>query len=416
MMDVQGEAGSAPASLPDALRAHVPAPLLNWAMGDGASAVDALVAAAGAAAHPTRATVYRVGGLPRGAAASGPGGAAAVDELDDDGSSRPSIQRELTVAQGKVLVAALRAELEERGDALPARRVLAQLHSQQAPGALAWLSMAPALSRRPHVAAEGAGMHAMAAVTMVLVAVFVDPWRLSGRVCPYRGCRSAGDGPTTVHALSCDGQHERGPHATHTACKREMQHTLRSSHIGAVFNECGTMFKVPHLRRADTAISPGGLRFAPDPAFRSVGFVIDTTVRAPTAVTYVVGRGPGRNSAVEDGYAARMAEEQKEWHHRGTLCGRRWRLVTFAHEVFGRRGREADKFLEQVAGHAAACEGGPDAVIIRRRGILRRRMIVGLGSALAGELAERVLVYVRGAILAGRRARPVSALLAECPA
>ena len=59
---------------------------------------------------------------------------------------------------------------------------------------------------------------------------------------------------------------------------------------------------------------------------------------------------------------------------------------------------------------------GPDAVIVRRRGILRRRMTVALGAALASELAERVLVYVRGAILAGRRARPVSALLAECPA
>jgi hypothetical protein len=409
------------AGLPDVLQDHVPAPLLLWAMGDSASVATALAAAADAAAHPTRATVFRVGGLRRAAAAaahgaSGEDAAVAGGLDDDDGDRQPSIQRELTVALGRVLVEALRAELEARGNELPARRVLAQLRSQQAPGALAWLSMAPALSRRPHVAADGAGLHAMAAVTMVLVTVFVDPWRLSGRACPYRGCRAAADGPTTVHALSCDGQHDRGPHATHTACKRQMQQALRSSHVGAVFNECGTMFKVPHTRRADTAISPGALRFAPDPAFRTVGFVVDTTVRAPTAATYVVGRGPGRNSAVENGYAARVAEEQKAWHHRGTLCGQRWRLVTFAHEVFGRRGREADQFLEQVAGHAAACEGGPDEVILRRRGILRRRMIVALGAALAGELAERVLVYMRGAILAGRRARPVSALLAECPA
>ena len=55
--------------------------------------------------------------------------------------------------------------------------------------------------------------------------------------------------------------------------------------------------------------------------------------------------------------------------------------------------------------------GGSDAMVRRRRGIERRRIVVTLSAALAREEAERVLAYVRDAQLCGRTVRPVSTLL-----
>jgi hypothetical protein len=43
-------------------------------------------------------------------------------------------------------------------------------------------------------------------------------------------------------------------------------------------------------------------------------------------------------------------------------------------------------------------------------------MVAALGRSLALELAERVIAYVRGAVMLGCVARPVSALLAHGPA
>ena len=88
------------------------------------------------------------------------------------------------------------------------------------------------------------------------------------------------------------------------------------------------------------------------------------------------------------------------------------RREPFVQESFGRLGAAARTFVALLAAHAAARAGGSDRVVQRRRHIVRRRIVVTLSSALARELAERVLSYVRLAQRAGRTVRPVSSLLA----
>jgi hypothetical protein len=86
-------------------------------------------------------------------------------------------------------------------------------------------------------------------------------------------------------------------------------------------------------------------------------------------------------------------------------------VVPIAHESFGRLGKQAAEFLRELAEHAAQCRGGSERQIASRRprilAAIRSRMSV----TLASEIAERVLAYVRGAILKGRSVHPVSALL-----
>jgi hypothetical protein len=175
------------------------------------------------------------------------------------------------------------------------------------------------------------------------------------------------------------------------------------------------MFTVPgRERHADTAVWPGSLVLAPDEDYRTPGFVLDTSVRAPTATTYL--HGAGANAATVPGFAASVGERLKRKHHEGCLDERRWRFVPFIHETFGRIGDAASKFLSQLAGHAAACAGGTTGTIARRRGILRRKFTTELGAALAQELAERVFAYMRGAVLRGVQLDPVSTLLSPSPA
>ena len=85
--------------------------------------------------------------------------------------------------------------------------------------------------------------------------------------------------------------------------------------------------------------------------------------------------------------------------------------MPFAQESFGRFGEPALRFIAEVASHSAACRGGNKKVIERRAGIIRKQIIMEMSLSLARELGERVCAYVRGAIMAGRRVDPVSALL-----
>lgn len=62
--------------------------------------------------------------------------------------------------------------------------------------------------------------------------------------------------------------------------------------------------------------------------------------------------------------------------------------------------------------HAAACVGGSERMVGSRRGMVRRRIVTTLSAALARELGERVLAYVRAAQLRGRTVDPVTTLLA----
>ncbi|KAG5182090.1 hypothetical protein JKP88DRAFT_349004 [Tribonema minus] len=55
-------------------------------------------------------------------------------------------------------------------------RVLAQLRSQRASGAMAWMSVPPTANDRP----GAAPMSSMAAATMILIAIFIDGWGIQG--------------------------------------------------------------------------------------------------------------------------------------------------------------------------------------------------------------------------------------------
>ena len=85
--------------------------------------------------------------------------------------------------------------------------------------------------------------------------------------------------------------------------------------------------------------------------------------------------------------------------------------MPFVQESFGRFGKAALNFIRILASHSAACRGGNVAVIQRRQGIITRQILTQLSLCLARELGERVQAYMRGAIMAGRRTDPVSALL-----
>ena len=69
------------------------------------------------------------------------------------------------------------------------------------------------------------------------------------------------------------------------------------------------------------------------------------------------------------------------------------------------------RFVGILASHSAACRGGNKEVIRRRANIIRRQIMAELNLGMARETSERVLEYVRGAIMAGRSTDPVSALL-----
>ena len=128
-------------------------------------------------------------------------------------------------------------------------------------------------------------------------------------------------------------------------------------------------------------------------------------MRCPTLSTAV------KYAAASGGWAARDGEREKRSHYKGTFDERRWVLVPFAQETYGRLGEDARVFVRQLACHSAACRGGDDALVRRRAAIVQRRIVVELGYSLARNMAERLRAYMRGAVKAGRATRPVSALL-----
>ncbi|KAG5189274.1 hypothetical protein JKP88DRAFT_233452 [Tribonema minus] len=201
-------------------------------------------------------------------------------------------------------------------------------------------------------------------------------WGIQGEVCPWR-CSDVS--PTSTHAISCPSQHIRGHNATHTAQKRCLQRILRQHHVSIVRNEDASIFKVPGYR-ADTVIDPGRLHFSS--AYRNKGIVLDTSVRAPTASSYLTGK---TNASNTDGYAAGVGEDAKVKHHTGTLTSS-WAFVPFVQESYGRLGKQTRLFVKELAMHSALI-------------------------SLARELAERVMAYTRGARMLGCVAAPVSKLL-----
>ena len=250
---------------------------------------------------------------------------------------------------------------------------------------------------------------------MVLVALLIDPFRVSGSTCPFGNkCGGEADGPTCVHAIACKAQHIYGHNRVHTQQKRCIQRVLTHCHAAWWSNEDTSVFNRPGYKM-DTVVAPGALSLASDEEFALKGVLLDTTVRAPTAAKYLTpATDPataGKGAAYEAGYAARVADKEKTAHYEGKSGTDRWILVRFAQESFGRFGVAALRFIGMVASHSAACRGGNKKVIQRRGGIIAGQIIAELSLCLARELGERVCAYVRGSIMAGRSVNPVSALL-----
>jgi hypothetical protein len=241
---------------------------------------------------------------------------------------------------------------------------------------------------------------------MTLVTLFVDPWRVSGDVCPY-GC-SATARPTCVPVFGCARQPLRGQTATHEAHKRCLQSLLRSCGAPYFLNEDWRESDFDG-DRADTTVLPGVLALCGDAEVARKGIVLDNRVCAPTAAKFV--SPAAANAAWFSGFAARDAEYEKRARYAAHYDAARWIFVPFVQECFGRLGPAARAFIARMAAHSAARIGGSERVVQRRRGVERRRIVVTLSATLAREEAERVIAYVRGAQLLGRTVDPVSALL-----
>ena len=289
----------------------------------------------------------------------------------------------------------LHTALEAGGEA--GLRCMAQLRSQAGRFSMAWLNPSHAPLTGPALA------------TMLLISLFIDVWHISGDECPY-GCRGAR--PSTVHAVGCHKQHIWGPNAVHTQQKRKMQQICRGNHVSRVENEDSSMFTVGSgLRelRGDTVVYPRGLLNCEKKELREKGFIIDQTVRTPTCPSYLV--AAKCNASNTDGYATEAAEKEKDNHHRGRFCAQRWMFVPFVQESFGRLGRRAASFVEELASHSATCKGGDELQISRARGRILVAIRTELSTSLAKAVAERVLAYIRGANMKGRACASVSMLL-----
>ena len=392
---------------PPDLTAVVPEALLHWAHQPDPTVNSALAAVARAAtSSPIKNLSEKYLCEARIAAARQFHGVDAGDSSVADGTDEAAlllaglgplpVQRRLTAVLVDTQIAQLNKDLQKSGRA--GKLVMAQLRSQRGPGAMEWLRAQPGR------------INSTNAVIMVLVALMVDAFRVSGTTCPYSTHCGAVDGPTCVHAIGCPHQNIRGHNATHTQQKRAVQRVLTRSNAAWWSNEDRSPFNRPGFKM-DTVLAPGALSLASDEEFALKGVLLDTTVRAPTVAKYLEAGKDKKGSAYESGFAAKEGSKEKDEHYKGTFNADRWMLVPFAQESFGRFGEAALKFINVVASHSAACRGGNKKVIKRRAGIISRQIRAEMSLSLARELSERVCAYVRGAIMTGRISDPVSALL-----
>ena len=160
----------------------------------------------------------------------------------------------------------------------------------------------------------------------------------------------------------------------------------------------------PHLR-GDVIIHPGGLCLCSDSTMRRQGVIGDNSITCPTCTTLV------RRAAYSDGFAALAAEATKDRTYNGRFNVARWRVSPIVQEVYGRLGRRAGALFKQIAHHSAQVTGGTPAQIRERQGYVFSYMCGEMATTLSIELAERIVGYVRGAVLRGRTAHPIAALL-----
>ena len=323
-----------------------------------------------------------------------------------------SLQKRLTGYITSPHVAQLYAKLLQPGQGKAGRAFSAQLRSQSGKDALSWCGYA-GLQR---------GMTSQDTNTMLLVTMGVEPWCLSGELCPY--CKFPGTSPTTAHAMVCSRQHHVGCNALHTCLKRCLQFEVLQRNGITFSNEDGSMFSDPAAQRGgvhdrtgrlygDTVIQVHGLSLCGDDSRKKKGFIIDTSVAGVPSKKYLYGsvREPGVNSAEVDGHAAACREAKKHRHHDGRYNTCSWELVPMVQESSGRFGREASAMLELIAMHCAQRSGGSKQRIRERKSSVLRHARTTLSTALAMKTAERVTAYMRGADVLGRTVAPMSTLL-----
>ena len=317
------------------------------------------------------------------------------DQASGDGSSNSDniykgLQRRLTQLFHQQTMKETMTVLESAG--VSGRLFLAQLRSQRAPFAMAWLGQAGL-----------AEMSTVETATMLLISLGIEPWGLQTRDdagAELKCCFCGIERPTAVHMMGCSKQHIRGHNAVHTGQKRYVQHILRRIGYNAheVYNELGTMYTVPvgqqQLLQADTALARGSLALCGDETLARQGVVLDSSVTAATTAGNLA--GATTSSASVDGYASARREAEKHRKHTGRYVTSRWRFVPFVQEAHGRLGREAAEILGYIATEASQRSGGNRYEIASKRSRIITSLKSGLSTSLAVQMAQRIFGHVRG--------------------
>ena len=316
------------------------------------------------------------------------------------------LQRRLTVLYHRRMMQSMLTFLDAAGAS--GQSFQAQLRSQRAPFAMAWLGYA-GLTQLSNVETT----------TMLLISLGIEPWDLQSSDAATGAqlqCCFCGTGrPTTVHMMGCGKQHVRGHNAVHTGQKRCIQRGLRriGFNVHEVFNELGTMYTVPvgkqEALQADTALSRGSLALCCDEVIAKLGIMLDTSVTAATTAGNLA--GVKRNAAIADGYASSRRELEKHRKHNGRYEKSKWKYVPFVQEAHGRFGKEAGQILNHIATEASQRSGGSKHDIASKRSRILASLKNDLSTSLATNMAQRIFGHVRGSAVHGQYAHPISALL-----
>ena len=314
--------------------------------------------------------------------------------------------------QRRLMTLVKRRDFEQLTEILQAaghagRLVMAQLRSQRAPFAMAWLGQTGLAQQ----------MSTVETATMLLNSVAIEPWNLQGSHGTEVKCAFCGlERPTANHIMGCARQHIRGHNAVHTGQKCCLQSLLRSVcgfRCHEILNENRTMFTVPTGKQrelqADTALIRRSLSLCGDLLLAQQGVVFDSSVTAATAKTNM--QGVKSNAAISDGHAAANRERVKHGVHKERYKRSRWKFVPFVQEAHGRLGKEATQMLGFIAEHAAQRSGGAARAIAEKRSRILVTLKSRLSTSLAKQMAQRIFGHVRGSAVHGQHAHPISALL-----
>ena len=324
----------------------------------------------------------------------------------------PARRNKFKGLQRKLMTLVKRRDFQQVTDSLQAagqagRLLMAQLRSQRAPFALAWLGQTGLAQQ----------LSTVETATMLLNSVGIEPWDLQGAQGAETKCAFCGlERPTVNHIMGCAKQHVRGHNAVHTGQKGCAQGLLRGTcgfRVHEVLNENRTMFTVPTGKQkelqADTALIRRALSLCGDQLLQQQGVVLDSSVTAAT--TRVNMQGVKSNAAITDGHACARREREKHRKHKGRYNTSRWTFVPFVQEAHGRLGKEATQILGFIAEHAAQRSGGAARTIAEKRARILVTLKSRLSTSLARQMAQRVFGHVRGSAVHGQYAHPISALL-----